>query len=57
MTIKEREILFKLHEAVKTLNQPPQTTNTALTGQVVEQLPYQSGTNPLPILSQSKPQG
>jgi len=57
MTVKERETLFKIHEAIKKLSQPPLTTNTPLTGQVQEQQGYNTGSNSLPLLNTPQPKG
>lgn len=57
MTAKQREIIFKINEAVKKALTPPPTTNTALTGQInTPQVPQPTVYN-LPTLTQTKPQG
>ena len=57
MTIKERELLFKLNDQVKKLTSPPLSTFTSMTGQVTPTPPYQPGTTPLPLLGQNQTQG
>lgn len=57
MTIKERTILFKLHEAILKATSGPLTTNTAMLGITQPPPVYQPGTNPLPVLNPAQTQG
>lgn len=57
MTAKERELLFKINEAVIKISQAPQTTNTALTGEVYETPAPQPAYTPLPLPLTPQSQG
>lgn len=57
MTIKERESLFKINEQIKKLSQPPQTTNTSLTGQSPTPQEISPTVTPLPIVTRPQGQG
>lgn len=57
MTVKERTILFKLHNQVIKMTQPPLSTFTGMTGEVQPPAPYNAGTTPLPLLTPNQSQG
>lgn len=57
MPAKEREILLRLNQAVKSYDQPVPTTFAPSTGQYPPPNPIQPNVNPLPILTTSQSQG
>lgn len=57
MTIKERTLLLKIHEAVKAMTAAPFTTFAPQTGIVTPTPPLQPAVLPLPISPQVKGQG
>ena len=57
MTLQERTILFKIHEAVIKMTTAPLSTFTPQNGVVTPTPPYQPGSVPLPPLSNNQTQG
>lgn len=55
MTIKQRELLLKIHEAVMKQSVSPPTTFSPHIGEVVKEGEYSPNTYPLPVPPSSKP--
>lgn len=49
MTVRERDILYKINAAMVKLSTPPLTTNSPLTGEVYTPPPLAPATQPLPL--------
>lgn len=57
MTIKEREQIFAINEALKKVMTPPQTTNTGMTGAIIQPPTPQPTVYNLPVPQQGQTQG
>lgn len=54
MSMKEREILLKLHQQVLKLTQPPATTFAPSTGEIPQAPEYTPSSLPLPVNQSTK---
>lgn len=57
MTLRQRDLLFKIHEAVMKQSTPPPTTFAPQTGEVEKPGEYSPNTYPMPLPPNVKPQG